>query len=519
MDTVVVVPGIMGSDLWLGEERLWPPTIGISHRVDNPAQLLDPAVVTRDIIRRVMIFGFYEKLLQPLDAWGYTEGPIAPRSKGRVIPFPYNWTHSIPATALRLSFWLQTQVRADPQASIVLLAHSMGGLICTYALECLTEGDLSWRRNVRLFVTFGTPFHGAPEALLNAFGVEGVSGITAADCQTLMADPAFPSAYQLFPHQTTSATWQLDAPLEVVGDYQALDPTVSLGTDNVLAAIALQRALAHASAGSTRKFNFCGAEHKTVWAVRKAPSAGEVVPFNTRAGDGTVPSWSGRQDSTVQFAPLGAKHAATFQDKSLLDVLKQLLLRPPSGGGPAGGEQLQRRTAPIEPQAQPAISASLNAISSARASVEVEIDAPPLGGRLCVSWIDVENSTETPDELQDQLASEATAAGSSMDHPLVVLLDTGLEFPQRFMLELPASTGVYALAAWAEGYLHTPAQLDVECMDLVWIFNDSHGNKSHNGSPQSPPRVRRKRKYLESPASESTLPEARLHSIRRHAQS
>lgn len=106
-----------------------------------------------------------------------------------------------------------------------------------------------------------------------------------------------------------------------------------------------------------------------------------------------------------------------------------------------------------------------------------------------------------------------------MDHPLVVLLDTGLEFPQRFMLELPASTGVYALAAWAEGYLHTPAQLDVERMDLVWIFNDSHGNKSHNGSPQSPPRVRRKRKYLESPASESTLPEARLHSIRRHAQS
>lgn len=41
MDTVVVVPGIMGSDLWLGEERLWPPTIGISHRVDNPAQLLE----------------------------------------------------------------------------------------------------------------------------------------------------------------------------------------------------------------------------------------------------------------------------------------------------------------------------------------------------------------------------------------------------------------------------------------------------------------------------------------------
>ena len=79
---------------------------------------------------------------------------------------------------------------------------------------------------MRLFVTFGAPFHGAPEALLNAFGVEGVKGISADDCQRLMAHPDFPSAYQLFPHVSASANWEIVPPLEVIKDYASLDTMV-----------------------------------------------------------------------------------------------------------------------------------------------------------------------------------------------------------------------------------------------------------------------------------------------------
>lgn len=487
MDTVVVVPGIMGSDLWLDEERLWPPNIGVPMRVDDPDQLLDPRVITRDIIRRVVVFGFYDKLLKPLESWGYQEGNLKPGSKGKILPFPYNWIKGIPETAMLLSNRLNQLVAAKPDESIVLLAHSMGALISAYALECLTAGQLGWRKNVRLFVTFGAPFYGAPESLLNAFGVEGVKGISAEDCQRLMADPAFPSAYQLFPHLSAKANWEIVPPLDVLNDYKLLDVMVELGKENIQAAMDLQAKLANATwDGKTRKFNFCGCEHKTVWAMGKAPKQGEdVVPFKSTAGDGTVPSWSGRQNIQVQFAPLGGKHGTTFDDSKLLNVLKHLLFNDGPPGGPSGEDGLVMSPSPTSPSTQPRVSVTDNAISSLRESVEVEVFSPPASEALNFKWIPVQN-VETLEELEAHLLTREQEVLSPDE---TVALGAQLDYPQRITLPRPQEPGLYALAAWSSIKTESLHSLKVSEMDLVWVFEDSKHLKNNDGAPRKNPLV------------------------------
>ena len=48
----------------------------------------------------------------------------------------------------------------SPDAKLVLVGHSMGGLVARYFLECLD----GWRDTRRL-VTFGTPYRGSLNAL------------------------------------------------------------------------------------------------------------------------------------------------------------------------------------------------------------------------------------------------------------------------------------------------------------------------------------------------------------------
>lgn len=51
---------------------------------------------------------------------------------------------------------------AAPFRDVVIVAHSMGGLVARAALQTGTARQHGWRRRVRALVTLGTPHHGAP---------------------------------------------------------------------------------------------------------------------------------------------------------------------------------------------------------------------------------------------------------------------------------------------------------------------------------------------------------------------
>jgi len=81
-------------------------------------------------------------------------------------PFPYDWRRDNRVAARKLAKathdWLTSwrQSSHNPNAKLILIAHSMGGLVARYFLECL-EG---WKVT-RALVTFGTPYRGSLNAL------------------------------------------------------------------------------------------------------------------------------------------------------------------------------------------------------------------------------------------------------------------------------------------------------------------------------------------------------------------
>ncbi len=64
-----------------------------------------------------------------------------------------------------------------PFRDIIVLGHSMGGLVARSAVKAAEEGGLAWRHKLRALVTLGTPHHGAPlERAGNLF--ESLLGVT-----------------------------------------------------------------------------------------------------------------------------------------------------------------------------------------------------------------------------------------------------------------------------------------------------------------------------------------------------
>ena len=110
--------------------------------------------------------------------------------------FPYDWRRDNRINARRLKRsvegWLREKRRSRPNAKLIFLAHSMGGLVARYYLEVLG----GWRET-RALVTFGTPFAGSVNALDALSG--GVrKGPLHLSALTEMAR-SFPSVYQLLP--------------------------------------------------------------------------------------------------------------------------------------------------------------------------------------------------------------------------------------------------------------------------------------------------------------------------------
>ena len=112
---------------------------------------------------------------------------------------------------------LQRQV--NPDAKLILIGHSMGGLVSRYFLECLD----GWR-DTRMLITFGTPYRGSVNAvdfLVNGF-VKKVGPLKVADLTTLLR--SLTSVYQLLPvypcvdlgaGYERSASWVIGCPASI----------------------------------------------------------------------------------------------------------------------------------------------------------------------------------------------------------------------------------------------------------------------------------------------------------------
>jgi hypothetical protein len=109
--------------------------------------------------------------------------------------FPYDWRRDNRVAAHQLAArcrtWLTARREQYPDAKLVLLGHSMGGLVARYYLEVLG----GWRDTRRL-ITFGTPYRGSLNAVdFVANGFTRFFGLV--DLTDMMC--SFTSVHQLLP--------------------------------------------------------------------------------------------------------------------------------------------------------------------------------------------------------------------------------------------------------------------------------------------------------------------------------
>jgi hypothetical protein len=211
-DVVVLLPGIMGSVLQRdGDVWAISPQAVLKALVSGGGDLKDLALKvpgdrpSPDGITATRLFSDTHLIPHFWTIDGYGKVGEVLRTSLDATPgenyfeFPYDWRLDNRVAAAQLkeqsSMWLaKWRDQGHPDARLVLLAHSMGGLVARFFIECL-EG---WP-DVRLLITMGTPYHGSVRSLgflVNGYPVK-IGPVKIFDFSDVIR--TFPSVYQLLP--------------------------------------------------------------------------------------------------------------------------------------------------------------------------------------------------------------------------------------------------------------------------------------------------------------------------------
>lgn len=209
-DLIVLLPGILGSALEKNGSTIWDTSasavgralfslggsvkkLALSSDTDN-----GEGVTATHILQDAHLVPFFWKID------GYSELSRFIQTKLGVTPgenffeFPYDWRIDNRISARRLAIataaWLDRRRLRYPDARLILIGHSMGGLVARYFIEVLG----GWR-DTKMLVTLGTPHRGSVKALdFLANGLHKRLGpLTLLELSGLIQ--TFPSVHQLLP--------------------------------------------------------------------------------------------------------------------------------------------------------------------------------------------------------------------------------------------------------------------------------------------------------------------------------
>ena len=300
---VLVVPGIMGSQLGLERARplphdiVWLDPLDIAHGRLAALTLPDAAPV---VSLGVMLFSYLRLKLYL-------------RAHGFAVEFhDYDWRLPVAESGRALAARLQGLRRQR----VALVAHSMGGLVSRAAL---THAGTT---RVERLVLLGTPNSGsfaAVQALRGSYAVvrkvARIAGAGTAESLATEVFSSFPSLYEMLPRAPCGASCDLfDARVWPAGGPR---PRAAL----LQAARDAQQLLAPADA---RCSAIAGTGAETVTAVRRRRD--EFVYTLTRAGDGTVPTCSAALAGARTFYARVA-HSDLTRDARVAAAVVDLLRR------------------------------------------------------------------------------------------------------------------------------------------------------------------------------------------------
>lgn len=213
-DLVIFLPGITGSVLRKDGKVVWGYSpdffwnsivndglalLEISD-ADNGDDELGDGIVASDLISNVTIVPGLIKLDGYSIISNFLQSDLGLVIGRNYFEFPYDWRRDNRVSAGKLARFCHEKLASwredfgNSEAKVILIAHSMGGLVSRYYVECL-EG---WKTTRRL-ITLGTPHRGSLDA------INGIcNGLTKSVGPVVLADASqafrsFQSLYQLLP--------------------------------------------------------------------------------------------------------------------------------------------------------------------------------------------------------------------------------------------------------------------------------------------------------------------------------
>ncbi len=385
-DLVVMLPGISGSVLQKDGKDLWANSGSAVFRFlkslgseleqmlvvdDHPDRpLLDDGITASRVLSDTHIIpglwkidGYTSISRLITDNFEVLAGDIDNPEPANFFEFPYDWRRDNRGTAQRLKELIDTKLliwrELYPDAQVILLAHSMGGLVSRYWLEVL-EG---WR-DCRALVTFGTPHRGS----LDAVGTLA-NGFKKAFLDLTAAMRTFPSVYQLMPrYRAVKADdqWHYPKDLDLPGIDRALAEDAFKFHKEIEDAVERHRNDAEYLTDGYTLIPVVGVRQKTnqsaafadgVVTIHRDPP--DYVEAYQEGGDGTVPRLSAvpiemSDEYRETFIP--ERHSSLQASATILDdLLERIKQMQTKGLGAIRGPEIRASRA-----SQPAISLDLD---------------------------------------------------------------------------------------------------------------------------------------------------------------
>lgn len=342
-DLVVVLPGILGSTLRDPDGMVWevsgkavlravltfgrslqrlklPEDIGDEH----PGDGVEPVALMSDLHVLPGIWTplkGYDRLTERVRSLGFTE------DKGNLLLFPYDWRLSNRYNGALLAKTVESKLgklrETQPDAQVIFVCHSMGGLVARWCIEKC--GGHEWTRKL---VTIGTPYRGAAAALEQLVnGMRKGLGPLALDLTEFAR--SMPSLHQLMPEYAC-----IEGPNGLLKTTETTVP--ELRTKMVEDAMAFHLAINDAEearpASSHATHAIIGAKQPTASTVRIAD--GKVTTLRTYDGrdlfgDATVPSVGATRpdvmlDSNV-LRRVTEQHTSLQDNKAVLDEMESII--------------------------------------------------------------------------------------------------------------------------------------------------------------------------------------------------
>ncbi|HSL42363.1 MAG TPA: alpha/beta fold hydrolase [Anaerolineales bacterium] len=315
---VVFVPGIMGSELWLGKERIWPNLKVLFKEPEYFKYPGLPGIEARNILQEVVVVPNLIKLEQYSRLGDYLVENLGYVRGKDFFEFAYDWRQDVRKTARQLAQYIDALPVKPP---VKIIAHSLGTLVSRYYIE-----RCGGKNRVDRLILMGGPHLGTPNAVSSLlFGPEVLPfGLLGEKLRKVVS--TFETSYQILPVYSCGVD-QFGQSFNFMKDDSWLTPEQKPLWQ---AAREFKRELGTStSIPTTCIFGYGQKTVDRIKLLRKPDGKLSNSVYETRTnGDGSVPENSAVLQG-ADFHPVHQLHGALFVDNDVKMRLRLELIGKP----------------------------------------------------------------------------------------------------------------------------------------------------------------------------------------------